>query len=74
MIKQKEIINMNDKLMDNIEALHKAVNSLLALEVINSDEGAELSKVGLDKLVNKQQVLLRNDAISYFAELDDQNK
>jgi len=65
---------MNDKLMDNIEALHKAVNILLSLEVVNSDEGAELSTTGLDKLVNKQQILLRNDAISYFAELDDQNK
>lgn len=65
---------MNDKLMDKIEALHKAINSLLALDVIGEEEGAELSKYGLDKFINKEQVLLRNDAVSYFAELDNQNK
>ena len=65
---------MNDKLMDNIEALHKAVNTLAALGVCDSEEIKELSESGLNKLIGKQQVLLRTDAMSYFAELDDQNK
>tara|TARA_B100000214_G_C23395648_1_gene369247 strand:+ start:28 stop:225 length:198 start_codon:yes stop_codon:yes gene_type:complete len=65
---------MDDKLMDNIEALHKAVNTLAVLGVCDSEEIKELSTSGLDKLIGKYQVIIRNDAISYFAELDDTKK
>ena len=61
---------MNDKLLDNIEALHKAVNTLAALNICDDEEIKELSETGLNKLISKQQVLLRNDAMSYYAELD----
>ena len=65
---------MNDKLLDKIEILHKAVNNLASLGVLNEQQIKDISEGGLNKIVNKEQIILRNDAISYFAELDDQNK
>ena len=64
---------MNDKLMDKIENLYKAVDILDKLNVIDSEELKDLSEAGLNKIV-KEQLILRNDAISYFAELDDTKK
>lgn len=63
-----------DKLLDSIETLHKAVNNLAAIGVLNAEEVKDLSEKGLDKIINKEQILMRNDALSYFAELDNQNK
>lgn len=63
-----------EKLLDKIEILHKAVNDLAALGVISEQQIKDISEGGLNKLINKEQMILRNDAISYFAELDDQNK
>ena len=63
-----------EKLLDKIEILHKAVNDLAALGVLSEQQIKDISEGGLNKLINKEQMLLRNDAFSYFAELDDQNK
>lgn len=63
-----------DKLLDSIETLHKAVNNLAAIGVLNEEQVKDLSEKGLDKIINKEQILMRNDALSYFAELDNQNK
>jgi hypothetical protein len=63
-----------EKLLDKIEILHKAVNDLAALGVISEQQIKDISEGGLNKIINKEQMILRNDAISYFAELDDQNK
>lgn len=63
-----------EKLLDKIEILHKAVNNLAALGVLSEQQIKDISEGGLNKIINKEQMILRNDAISYFAELDDQNK
>jgi hypothetical protein len=63
-----------EKLLDKIEILHKAVNNLASLGVISEQQIKDISEGGLNKLINKEQMILRNDAFSYFAELDDQNK
>ena len=65
---------MNDKLMDNIEALHKAVNTLAALGICDVEEVEQLTTSGLDKLIGKYQVMIRADAINYYEELKDQYK
>ena len=65
---------MNDKLMDNIEAFHKAIKTLAVLGICDSEEIEQLSTNGLDKLIGKYQVIIRSDAISYFAELDNTKK
>ena len=63
-----------EKLLDKIEILHKAVNDLAALGIMSEQQIKDISEGGLNKIINKEQMILRNDAISYFAELDDQNK
>lgn len=65
---------MNEKLLDSIEILHKAVNNLASLGVLNEQQIKDISEGGLNRIISKEQNILRNDAISYFAELDDQNK
>jgi hypothetical protein len=63
-----------DKLLDKIEILHKSINNLLSLKVIDENAAKTLVNDSLDILIGREQDCIRNDALSYYDELDNQNK
>tara|TARA_B100000902_G_scaffold42483_1_gene50252 strand:- start:450 stop:656 length:207 start_codon:yes stop_codon:yes gene_type:complete len=63
-----------DKLLDHIEILHKSINNLLSLKVIDDNASKKLANESLDILISREQGSIRNDALSYYDELDNQKK
>ena len=63
-----------EKLLDKIEILHKAVNMLISLEVVEENEINKIIDISLNKLIHNEQTNLRNAGMHYFQELDNQNK
>lgn len=63
-----------DKLLEAIEILHKSINNLLSIGVIDKDMSFKLANDSLDILINKEQREIRTHALRYYDELNDQNK